>query len=234
MNIFEAMTTRRSVRKFQKADIDDKMIGVMLYMATQAPSAGNTQEWKFIVVRDKKQKEKLAKAALNQSFVKDAPVVIVVFADLNKISMRFGARGENFYAFLDTGAAIQNVLLSATALGLASCWVSSFDDEIVKTVLEVPETYRPIAIIPVGYAAEAPEAPKRTHFESYTWSEKYGHKYELTVATQPGREQERLIGPLGNCLEEEFEKLREKWAQSASKPKETKKSLREFLKKLAE
>jgi len=230
MNLFEAIVKRTAVRKYEKKDLDENLIGVLLYMAGQAPTAGNTQECKYIVVRDKKQKEKLAVAALNQNFVKEAPVVIVVCVDLEKIKLRFSERGERTYALQDSGAAIQNILLSATALGLSSCWVGSFDEEETKGILELPENFRPVAILPIGYPAETPEKPKRLPFENFTWAEKYGRSYELTIATQPEKEENRLVGPLGSYLEDLFKKISQ---ERKEKPKKKRKEIKfeDFLKK---
>ncbi|MCC5994043.1 MAG: nitroreductase family protein, partial [Candidatus Aenigmarchaeota archaeon] len=86
MDVFEAIAKRRSIRKYQDKDVDDKLIGVLLWAAAQAPSAGNLQDWRFIVVRDKKTKELLYNAALKQEHVKEAPVLIVVCSDLEVLS----------------------------------------------------------------------------------------------------------------------------------------------------
>ncbi len=223
MNIFKAIIGRRSIRKFEKKEVDDKLIGVLLYMATMAPSAGNTQEWNFIVVKDEKLKKELAKAALDQNFIAEAPVVIVVCSDLEKISLRYGRRGELLYSIQDASLAIQNILLSAYALGLGSCFVGAFDEEKVKSLLELPTKLRPLAIIPIGYPAEEPEVPKRIPFENLTWLNKYGKKLELALAVQPGTRKVEIIKPIGNLIEEKIKFKRER----------RKLSFEEFLKILA-
>jgi nitroreductase len=179
MNVFQCIFKRRSIRRFKKEEVNDKLIGLMLYAATHAPSAGNTQEWEFIVVRDEKQKNKLAVAALHQNFIAEAPIVIVVCADLEKIGLKYGKRGEFLYFAQDTATAVQNILLSAHALGLGSCWVGAFDEEHVKEILKLPENLRPVAILPVGYPAEEPEMPERIPFENLTSLDFYGKKYEV-------------------------------------------------------
>jgi len=228
MNLFEAIVGRRSVRKFKDKDVDDKLIGIILYMATQAPSAGNSQEWKFIVVKNKELRKELAVAALRQKQLLEAPVAIVVFADLEKASLRYSERGEVFYSVQDTAAAIQNMLLTIHALGLASCWIGSFDEEQVKSLLEAPDNLRPVALLPVGYADEEPRKPERIPFENLTWAEKYGRGYELTVATMVGREEERLVGPLGTYLENFFRE----YAEKIKEVKKEKLTFEDFIKKL--
>ena len=182
MDVFEAIAKRRSIREYQDKDVDDKFIGVLLWAAAQAPSAGNLQEWRFIVVRNKKTKELLYNAALRQEHVKDAPVLIVVAADLEVQSLRYGKRGELVYSLEDCAAAIQNMLLAATALGLGACWVGAFDEEDVKSILRLPDFIRPIAIITVGYPAEEPEE-KEVDYSRFAFLEFYGNKFEFEFKT---------------------------------------------------
>jgi len=217
MNIFEAIMSRRSIRKFEKKPVDEKLIGLILYMATCAPSAGNTRDWVFIVVEDENKKQRIAKAALEQKFIAEAPVVIVVCSDLQKISLRYGERGERVYSIQDTAAAIQNLLLAAHAVGLGSCWVGAFDEEEVKLILELPDNLRPLAILPVGYPAEKPEAPKRIPFENLTYLNRFGEKFEFEFK------------PLGNYIEDAFKKLKKKKKKTPKK----KLTFEEFLKILA-
>jgi nitroreductase len=112
-------------------------------------------------------------AALNQKFVEEAPIVIVVCADEAQSSRGYGSRGATLYCIQDTAAATQNVLLAAHALDLGACWVGAFQEESVKKALNMPLNIRPVAIISVGHAAEKPVArPKRSlkeivHYESF-------------------------------------------------------------------
>ena len=202
MNTFDCIFNRRSIRRFKKEPVDDKLIGVMLHAATHAPSAGNTQEWHFIVVKNEEKKKKLAEAALHQSFIAQAPVVIVVCADLEKISMRYGKRGETLYAAQDTANATMLIMLAAQALGLGSCWVGAFDEEAVGHVLELPEKFRPVAIVPIGYADEKPEKPGRVPFENLTSVDAYGKKFDIAYAVQPEAGKEIRFKPIGDYIEE--------------------------------
>ncbi|MEM7821607.1 MAG: nitroreductase family protein [Candidatus Aenigmatarchaeota archaeon] len=209
MNIFDCIMKRRSVRRFQKKEVDDKLIGVMLHMATQAPSAGNVQEWQFIVVKNEEIKKKLAEASLDQEFVAKAPVDIVVCADMEKIGLKYGERGTNLYFAQDTANATMIILLTATALGLGSCWVGAFDEDDVKKILELPEKLKPVAIIPVGYAAEVGES-RRIPFENLTWTDRYGKKYDISYLFQPGPKEEVKFKPIGNYIQDVLEKYRKK------------------------
>lgn len=229
MNVFEAISKRRSIRKFSPQDIDDNIIGLMLYMATQAPSAGNTQEWEFIVVKDPELKEKLAIAALRQDFVRLAPVVIVVCANLEKISSKYGTRGEYLYASQDIANATMLMMITATALGLGTCWVGSFDEDRVKFALDLPETVRPMVIVPVGYPDETPEQSSRMPFEKLTSFNKYGKKLRESYFFQSGTYEEiDFMKPIGDQIEEYLKDLRKPEVKSKKKL-----DFREFLKKLS-
>jgi len=205
----------------------------MLYSATHAPSAGNTQEWQFIVVKDEDVKKKLAEAALRQRFIAEAPVVIVVCIDKEKISLRYGKRGEALYAFQDTAAAVMNMILAAEALGLSTCWIGAFDEDKAGHVLELPNQVRPVAIVPVGYSDETPRKPKRIPFEQVTSVNTYGKKYDIAYAVQPGdKGKEYKFKQIGKYLEDiSKERLKEK---KAKRPKGKRKmTFTEFLRRLS-
>ncbi|MCD6403087.1 MAG: nitroreductase family protein [Candidatus Aenigmarchaeota archaeon] len=178
MDVLECIKTRRSIRLYQKRDVPNHLIGLILDAATRAPSAGNLQPWEFIVVRDPERKEMLWRASLKQDHVKHAPVVIVVCANVKKVAARYGKRGERLYAIQDTAAAIQNMMLAAHAIGLGTCWVGAFDEEEVKVACSIPEHIRPVALITVGYPAEKSSEPPRVPFENLTWIDFYENSKE--------------------------------------------------------
>jgi len=223
MNVFDDVTGRKKILKFRETPVDDKMIGVMLYAATHAHSAGEQQEWHFVVVRDEKIRKKLSEASLHNPIVKTAPVNIVVCADIEKMRMRFDKRGEVFYSVQDTAAASMILMIAATALGLDSEWVSSLDEEWIKDILDLPDNFRPVAIISVGYAAEKENLHTRLPFENLTWNEKYGNKYDISYIVQPGAKKDVDIKPIGNAIEDAIKKYREK---------EKRFGFRDFLKKI--
>jgi nitroreductase len=145
---------RRSIRKYQDREVEDDKILKMLDAARWAPSAGNTQTWRFYVVRNREMKQRLSRAALGQRHVRDAPVVIVVGYDMQEMYSAYRERGVNLYAIQDAAAATQNMLLRAYDLGLGTCWVGAFDETEVSKILSLPKYIRPVAIIAVGYPAE--------------------------------------------------------------------------------
>lgn len=173
METLECIKTRRSIREYEEKDVPNDLIGIILEAATFAPSAGNLQPWEFVVVKDKKKREKLYKASYYQEHVRDAPAVIVVCADLDKASSRYGYRGKTLYCIQDTAAAIQNMLLTAHDIGLGTCWVGAFDEEEVKLIVGLPENLRPVALITLGYPKEKPKMPRRLPVSGVSWLDEY-------------------------------------------------------------
>jgi len=176
LDVFKAIKTRRSIRAFTDKRVTDREVKKLIEAARWAPSAGNIQPWEFIIVKDPKVKHGLCEAALNQTFIEEASVVIVVCADPVRSSKRYGSRGINLYCLQDTAAASQNILLTAHAAGLAACWVGAFNEEVAKRVLSVPDELRPIAIIPVGHPAEKPRARLRRSLDEITHHEIFSQK----------------------------------------------------------
>jgi nitroreductase len=173
LDVFEAIKKRRSVRAYADEKVSEEDVERLIDAARWAPSAGNIQPWEFVVVKDVETKRKLSEAALNETFIEKAPVVIVVCADLNRSSRCYGSRGKHLYSLQDTAAATENILLAAQELGLATCWVGAFRDNEVAKAVKAPRNLRPVAIVPVGHPAERPMAPPKrsvneiVHYETF-------------------------------------------------------------------
>jgi len=157
MSVFKAIKKRRSVRSYKEKLVPEESLKKILEAARLAPSAHNEQEWKFIVVKSKEKREKLAKAALNQSFIAQAPVIIVGVA-LNPEEVL--ASNVPNYA-LDLAIAVDHMSLVATEEGLGSCWIGAFFQDEVKSVLEIPKNYKVVVLLCLGYPADSPGPKKR-------------------------------------------------------------------------
>ncbi|MDH5442977.1 MAG: nitroreductase family protein [Hadesarchaea archaeon] len=173
MDVFEAIKGRRSVREFRPDPIKEGDLKKILEAAQQAPSAGHCQPLEMVVVKDQAQKERLARAALGQTFIAEAPVAIVVCADVARTSRRYGRRGEELYCIQDTAAATQNIHLAAYALGYATCWIGAFDEGAVAKVIKAPAGVRPLAIVPIGKPAEKPSPPQRIPLSKIVREERF-------------------------------------------------------------
>jgi nitroreductase len=151
MELKEAIKTRRSIRGFKSTPVEDSVVNEIIELGNLAPSAGNLQPRDFVIVKDEEIKKNLAHAALDQNFIAEAPVVIVVCANYQRCSS-YGNRGRELYSLQDSAAAIENMLLTVVDKGLSSCWVGSFDEHAVSTLLGLTSMIRPVAILPIGYS----------------------------------------------------------------------------------
>lgn len=161
MEFFEVIKNRRSIRSFKNQALPQEAINQLIDAARLAPSAGNAQSWAFVLVTKHETKQALASAAFNQRWLEGAAAVFVVCADLKRAEDSYDERGRTLYSIQDTSAAVENILLAATALGLGACWMGAFHEEEIAKVVNAPEGMRPVALIPVGYPNESPRARSR-------------------------------------------------------------------------
>ena len=172
MDLKESIRNRYSVRNFSDKVLPKKIIDEIIEYANLAPSAGNLQARDFVIINDNNIKEKLSNAAFNQKFIVEAPINIVVCANLKRISS-YGNRGKELYCIQDASAAVEHILLLAVDNGLDACWVGAFDENKVSKILDLPSYVRPIAIIPIGYSNEQRTSTPRmdtnvlTHFNHW-------------------------------------------------------------------
>lgn len=159
MDFWQVVEERHSVRHFAPGvDVPSETVERLLEAAICAPSAGNRQPWHFYVVRKEATRQELAAAAYGQTFIAQAPLVIVVCADAEQSAVRYGQRGRDLYCLQDTAVAAEHILLAAVALGLGGCWVGAFDESQAARVLNMPAQHRPVAILSIGKPARAPAA----------------------------------------------------------------------------
>ena len=156
MNVFEAIKTRRSVRKYKPQPIPEEHLNQILTAAQLAPSASNRQPWRFIVVRDPEIKRSLGVAARNQTWISDAGVIIAALA-MDKKNPEISER----WAERDVMTAIEHMVLAAWELGYGSCWVGAFEEDQVKGLLKVPKEMTVIILLPIGVPDQQPEPKSR-------------------------------------------------------------------------
>lgn len=173
MDVFEVIKGRRSIRSYKKQDIPEDTVRKLVEAAIMAPSAGNVQPYKFVIVNSEKGRQQLSRAAFNQRILLEAPVAIVVCADEKEASKKYGDRGKKLYCIQDTAAAIQNLLLAAYSLGLGTCWIGAFNEDDARKVVNAPKEMRPLAIIAIGYPNEMPHPTSRRSFEEVANQEKF-------------------------------------------------------------
>ena len=160
MEIKEVFQKRYSCRSYQDKPIPEEKLKSILEAAQLAPSAHNRQPYKFIVVKDKEKREKLAEAAA-QSFIAEAPIIVAGVSLDPKEVMR---NDVPTYA-VDLGIAMEHIALQATAEGLGTCWIGAFSQEKAKEILGISEEYKIVALMPVGYPADSLPPKKRKNLE---------------------------------------------------------------------
>lgn len=153
MELIDVIKNRRSVRKYQDRPIPDDIINDLLDCARLAPTAINIQPWLIGCVTDKTLLERLANLADHGRFIKGSAACFAVFCE----------KGQKYY--LEDGcAATMNIITAAAARGIGTCWVAGDKKEYVEPVrrlLNVPEKYTLVALIPAGYPDEAPKKDKK-------------------------------------------------------------------------
>ncbi len=197
MQTEKAIKERRSVKKYLNKEVPLKHVLEVIDAAHYAPSSGNLQNWSFIIVKNQKTKEKISNCCLEQTWMQEAPVHIVVCSDRERLR-KFYEQHTNTYSIQNCALAIQNLMLRAYSLKLGTCFVSGFSKMSLKHILNIPEGVEPEAVITLGYPAEKPLS-KRTHIEVFTFFERHGN-----------RRIDKSIYPLGDKLKSLFFKLKKK------------------------
>jgi len=164
MEFAELLHARRSVRSFEQRPIEAAKLKTILELTNLAPSAGNLQAYEIYQVSASKVRAALAHAA-NQPFVAQAPLTLVFFANPGRSARKFGTRGRSLYAIQDATIAATYAMLAIGTVGLGTVWVGAFDDAGVTRAVNAPDDWIPVAMLPIGYAAEAPAPTERRNLD---------------------------------------------------------------------
>jgi nitroreductase len=162
MSVQTAIGERRTVRSYRDALVEDEKLNLVLEAARLSPSERNRQEWKFIVVKERETRRKLADAANGKEFVGEAPVSIVACASEAEYVMSCG----QLTGTVDTSIAFSFLVLQAQEVGLGTCWLGAYSENEVKEILGMPRHVRVIAMTPLGYPAQVSEARPRKSLEN--------------------------------------------------------------------
>jgi nitroreductase len=171
MDCLDAVMTRRSIRRYTDEPVSDADIEVLLRAAMAAPSAGNQQSWRIILVTDRDQLKRLSKATPYSGMLESAPLGIVVCGD---------TRSERHpgYWVQDCSAAIQNLLVTANAIGLGGVWIGCYPVEErvenVRSICEVPEGIVPMSMVALGHPADR-KAPADRYEPAYVHRDRWAH-----------------------------------------------------------
>ncbi|HPO13435.1 MAG TPA: nitroreductase family protein [Candidatus Hydrogenedentes bacterium] len=183
MTFDEIIQARRSVRAYDSRPVDPRDIVAMCEAARWAPSASNSQPIRIIAVTDRSTIERLAKEAMGpvagNRWVREVPLLLVGCAQLDIVTNRIGAgiTGIEYYQ-IDFGIAMEHLVLKATELGLGTCWLGWINTERTKVILDIPSNVRVMAMMAVGYPADAPPKKRsRKPLEKLLFSERWGTSF---------------------------------------------------------
>ena len=157
MEVMDAIRTRKSVRSYRDEPVDDATLARLMEAARLAPSARNDQEWRFVAVRDPALRRRIAVEAARQPFIAEAAVVLACCAQTDGRVMRCGQASYP----IDVAIAMDHLSLAAAAEGLGTCWIGSFDEKLVKSLLGIPREVRVVQLMPLGWPVDASPVPKR-------------------------------------------------------------------------
>jgi nitroreductase len=166
-DILDLIISRQSDRKYSSKPVDKEKLERIVEAGRMAPSACNAQPWKFIVVTDQQLVIKIADAASARltgmnSFVSQAPVILVIVREKANMSSKVGATIKNKdYSLIDIGIATENICLQAKAEGIGSCIIGWFDERQLKKVLDIPRSKRVELIITLGYSLSEQREKRR-------------------------------------------------------------------------
>jgi len=157
MSLLNVILSRRSIRKYENKEIPQEILQQILEAGRQAPSAVNRQPFRFVVVKDHEIMKELCDNLITR-FVKYAPVAIAGCADVKSL-----LTGK--WAVVDTTIAMQNMVIAAWTLGIGSCWIGACNEEEVKKMLKIPDKWKVVALITLGYPVEQPKPRKKKPIE---------------------------------------------------------------------
>ncbi len=157
MHYFELIQQRQSVRKYSSQPVEPEKITRILEVANRAPSAGNYQSFEIYVARTPEKLRQLTASTWDQKFIADANIALVICQNPSRCQYP----GAEKFSLEDATIATTFAMLAITELGLATCWIGAFDPDAVARAMGIPESQKPVAILPVGYPGETPERTTR-------------------------------------------------------------------------
>ena len=168
---------RRSIHYFTEEEVTDEELGYILDAARWAPSAGNAQPTRYIVVRQEETRRRVWRATSGiegvspQNFLNKAPVHIIVLTDTSAYKGKQSSIFSDLFCIQDSAIATMNLLLAAADIGLGACWVGMFRAEVLKELFNMPTTMMPVAIIPVGHTKSKIKPRKRKPLDEIVYYE---------------------------------------------------------------
>ena len=144
----ETIWSRRSIRKYKSDPVPEEHLNLILEAARRAPTGGNRQNWRMIVITDPELRSKIAEACSHQMWMAEAPIILCL--------VTMPGEGK-----VNGAIVLDHAILAATSLGYGTCWIGAYDSSEVKRILGIPEDHGILCLTPVGLPAEQPGARTR-------------------------------------------------------------------------
>lgn len=185
MNFDDIIRKRKSFREFKKKSPSWKNMLEAIDTTTKGPFAGNYNNLKFIIVEDKNNIERIAEHT-GQPWVKKVPALIVICSDDTHLEKIYGERGR-IYSRQQAGASIQTLIFKLVDLGLDTCWIGAFTDELIKEILNIPQHIQIEAIIATGYGDPKAKTQRKNkkELENVLFWENWDNKKRPTIFREP-------------------------------------------------
>ena len=166
MDVLQAIAERRSIRDYDGKIPSEEVVYSIIESGRLAPSAGNRQPYRFVVVWDRDKIRRIAKASM--PFLSKAGVIIVGVAD-PKLSPRWYP--------VDTAIALEHMVLATQSQGMGTCWIGAFNEEEVKKILQIPKDVTIVAMLGVGYPKPKPSPTSRKNMEEVACRDQWDNPY---------------------------------------------------------
>lgn len=178
MQFYDVIKNRQSIKNFKDSPINPEKLARIINAAMMSPSWENKTSYKFILVDEKKELEQLSKSIMNKDnsaaqSILEAPMTVVVVAD----PTASGEVENKEYYLVDSAIAMEHFILSATNEGYGTCWIAAIDEDIIKKTLSIPQSFKVVAITPIGEIAESKEHYDKKDIKDFvflnTWDNEY-------------------------------------------------------------
>lgn len=234
MDVFKAIQTRRSFRSYSRRPVPRELLFELIQAGRKAPSAGNLQDFTFVVTKNRDMINKLPELCMDQTWISSAQAVIAVCSQPNVQAEWYGEKGRHVFSIQNAAAATQNILLAAHASGLGACWIGGFDQEEVDKLFGTEGKARVETIVTVGYPNERAQEKHEKSIELMMYFDTFGNdKYDKALINRDyslkveefARSAERSSRSLFDRISSFIENLNDKYAKrDSSKSSSTRKA----------
>jgi len=169
----DAILKRRSVRKYNDIPIPKDVLVDVLISAQFAPHSGNSHTCRLVVIDEESVKDSVSDACFHQTWMKSAPIFIVIASNLERMEKLYGKRGVEVYSNQNSAAIAENMAICAMSHNVATCWVSAFNEKMVAQVLDIPDNFVPQIVMTFGYSSEIVPTPVKQDLTALTYLNKF-------------------------------------------------------------